>query len=143
MKVVVDRRFFESGSALGAHGERVLAFVAKLLQDVGRGGANYERVERSADAHFVSMRVSSELRAIALEHGSDLVLLWVGHHDDAYRWARQHRAVVHGAGGVAIVEIPEGTPETQPGAGAPAPEAECDPAGTCDLGSAPDDTPAR
>jgi hypothetical protein len=133
MKVVIDRRFFESGSELGPHGERVLAFVGRLLADVGRGGAHYERIERAADAHFVSLRVSSDLRAIALESGSELVLLWVGHHDDAYRWAHQHRAVRGEAGGVSIVEIPDaGAPVAQDAA---ALEPECDPAGTCDLGA--------
>ena len=140
MNVVIDRRFFESGSALGAHAERVLAFVDRLLQDVSRGGARYERIERAADPHFVSLRVSADLRAVALESGDDLVLLHVAHHDEAYRWARQHRAV-HEVGGVSIVDLAEEA--APPPADAAAAGPECPPARTCDLAPWPDGAARR
>jgi len=125
MDVVVDRRFFAAGAALGARGDRVLGFVDRLIADASRGGMNLERIERSADAKFCSLRVDQDLRAIGLESGNRLVLLYVGHHDDAYRWARTHRTI-HAAHGVSVIEIPD--------AGEAVPDAEpCELAGTCDL----------
>jgi hypothetical protein len=130
MNIIIDRRFFESAHALGSHADRVFAFLERLLADPAREGANLERIERAADAKLCSLRVSSELRAIGLERGPDLVLLYVGHHEDAYRWARTHRAI-HDAEGLHVVQIPEGVVE-----GLAVPEADavvCAPAQTCDL----------
>jgi hypothetical protein len=130
MNVVIDRRFFAAAHALGSHADRVFAFLERLLADPAREGTNLERIERAADAKLCSLRVSAELRAIGLESGPDLVLLYVGHHEDAYRWARTHRAM-HGAHGVSVVQIPEaGVPGEASGS---VEEEACAPAGTCDL----------
>jgi hypothetical protein len=130
MNIVIDRRFFAAGRGLGSHADRVFAFLERLVVDPTREGTNLERIEHSADSKLCSLRVSSELRAIALERGPDLVLLYVGHHDDAYRWARTHRTT-HISGGLGVVEIPELEVEGSSGA-APA-EPACAPARTCDL----------
>lgn len=130
MNIVIDRRFFAAGRTLGAHADRVFAFLERLVADPAREGTNLERIEHAADAKLCSLRVSSELRAIALERGPDLVLLYVGHHDDAYRWARTHRTA-HAAGGLSVVEIPEGGIEGS--AAGVSGEPICPPAGTCDL----------
>jgi hypothetical protein len=126
MEVVVDRRFFAAGAALGARADHVLAFVDRLIADASRGGVNLERIERSADAKLCSLRVDNDLRAIALESGPQLVLLYVGHHDEAYRWARTHRTL-RGAHGLSVVQIPETAEE---GGSVPEP---CEAAGTCEL----------
>jgi hypothetical protein len=136
MNIVIDRRFFTSGAALGSHAERVLSFVDKLLADEGRAGTGVERIDKSADAKFVSLRVDSDLRAIGLESGPELVLLYVGHHDEAYRWARTHRTM-RDAHGLAVVGIPDAGGEgASASAGVPRPSGPiepCSPAGTCDV----------
>jgi len=130
MRVVIDRRFFASAHALGSHADRVFSFLDRLLADPSRDGAHLERIEHAADAKLCSVRVSAELRAIGLEDGPQLVLLYVGHHDDAYRWARTHRTVSE-ANGLSIVEIPEVGLEGSGIEGRLEPP--CDPAGTCSL----------
>jgi hypothetical protein len=129
-RVVIDRRFFAAARGLGSHADRAFAFLERLVADPAREGANIERIEHSADSKLVSLRVSDELRAIGLESGPELVLLFVGHHDDAYRWARTHRTL-HGANGLSVVQIPEEGVEGF--AAGEAVEPECAPAGTCDL----------
>jgi hypothetical protein len=130
VNVVIDRRFFAAARELGSHADRAFAFLERLVADPVREGTNLERIERAADVKLVSLRVSDDLRAIGLENGPDLVLLHVGHHDDAYRWARTHRTV-RDAGGLKVVEIPEG--EVEGAVVPPADEPECDPARTCAL----------
>lgn len=133
MNVVIDRRFFAAGRTLGAHADRVFAFLERLVGDPAREGTNLERIEHAADVKLCSLRVSSELRAIALERGPDLVLLYVGHHDDAYRWARTHRTA-HSAEGLTVIEIPEGEVEgSARSSGGGTAEPFCASAGTCDL----------
>ena len=131
MNVVIDRRFFASAHELGSQAERVFAFLERLVADPEREGANLERIDRASDAKMCSLRVTADLRAIGIEQGPDLVLLYVAHHDAAYRWARTHRAV-HDPGGLRVVEIPEVPLE---GASAEAhDEPPCAPARTCSLG---------
>jgi hypothetical protein len=130
MNVVIDRRFFASAHALGSHADRVFTFLERLVADPSREGANLERIEHAADAKLCSLRVSAELRAIGLESGPDLILLYVGHHEDAYRWARSHRAI-HDAHGVSVVEIPEVGVEGTSGTAVVG--VICTPARTCDL----------
>jgi len=130
MNIVIDRRFFAAGHALGAHADRAFAFLERLVADPTREGTKFERIERTADAKLCSLRVSDDLRAIALEQGPDLVLLYVAHHDEAYRWARTHRTA-RVSDVLSVVEIPEvgleGLGATSRG------EASCAPARTCDL----------
>jgi hypothetical protein len=124
--IALDRRFLASAHALGAHAERVLAFLEKVALEEYRAGLNLERIERSADSKLCSLRVNEDLRAIGVIDHDRLVLLYVAEHDDAYRWAQTHRTA-QGDGTLALLSVPDAMcafvrvgatdPDTGPGTG--------------------------
>lgn len=66
------------------------------------------RVDRAKDPHFWTARVNRDLRLVLHKKDGATLLAWVGHHDDAYRWAERRRIDVHPRTGAAqIVEIRE------------------------------------
>ena len=70
--------------------KRTAAFLDKLLEEPEAAGLHTEMVHGASDRSIRSLRVTVDLRAIAQRLGDQLVLLFVGHHDDAYSWARTH-----------------------------------------------------
>ena len=85
--------------------KRVLAFHNKLMEDpdATRPGLGFEHLEGVHDRHVQSLRVDRDLRAIAWHDGDVAVLLYVDHHDAAYRWAESARIdVTRGADGVSV-----------------------------------------
>lgn len=81
-----------------------------LAQDEGGNGLSLHRVE--AAAGFWTARVSQDIRIVLHKDGEHTLLAWVGHHDDAYRWAERRRLVPHErTGAMQLVEIVERTEE--------------------------------
>jgi hypothetical protein len=70
--------------------KRVAAFLDKLLRDPRAASLHAELVHSAPDRDVRSLRVTGELRAIARLVGDELLLLFVGHHDEAYSWAAEH-----------------------------------------------------
>lgn len=71
-------------------------------------GFQLHKLDRAKDPNFRSARVSRDLRLIVHQSGSGLLLCYVGHHDDAYRWAEQRKMETHPKTGAAqLVEIRE------------------------------------
>ena len=70
--------------------KRTAAFLDKLIEEPEASGLHTEMVHGANDRTVRSMRVTVDLRAIARQLGDQLLLLFVGHHDDAYSWARAH-----------------------------------------------------
>lgn len=71
-------------------------------------GLSLHRVDRARDKDFWTARVNRDIRIVLHKRGSDTLLAWVGHHDDAYRWAERRRLEVHPTTGAAqLVEIRE------------------------------------
>ena len=75
--------------------KRTAAFLDKLVRESDWGSMHPERVRESHDRAVHSLRVTSDLRAIAHVEGDRLLLLYVDHHDDAYRWARDRCVECH------------------------------------------------
>lgn len=66
------------------------------------------RVERARDPNFWTARVNRDIRMVIHKAEGDTLLAWVGHHDDAYRWAESRRIENHPrTGAVQIVEARE------------------------------------
>jgi hypothetical protein len=81
-----------------------------LAQDESGNGLSLHRVE--AAPGFWTARVSQDIRIVLHKDGEHTLLAWVGHHDDAYRWAERRRLVPHErTGAMQLVEIVERTEE--------------------------------
>lgn len=64
-----------------------------LAQEESGNGLSLHRVE--AAPGFWTARVSQDIRIVLHKDGDRTLLAWVGHHDDAYRWAERRRLVPH------------------------------------------------
>lgn len=86
-------------------------------------GMQLHRLEQSKDKHFWSARVGRDLRLIVHRTETSFLLCYVGHHDQAYRWAERRKLEVHPTTGAAQwVEIRERVEEVViPSASAEAP----------------------
>ena len=60
--------------------------------DPAQPGHQVHKVERSKDPNFWSARVSRDIRIIIHKTEQVLVLCYVAHHDDAYRWGGTPKA---------------------------------------------------
>ena len=73
-----------------------------------RPGLSLHRVDGARDKGFWTARVNDDMRIVLHRRGEDVLLAYVGHHDDAYRWAERRRLEVHpSTGAVQLVEIRE------------------------------------
>jgi len=71
-------------------------------------GNQFHRVDRAKDKDFWSVRVNRDIRLILHKRGSNLLVCYVDHHDDAYAWAQHRRLETHPkTGGAQIVQIRE------------------------------------
>jgi superfamily I DNA/RNA helicase/mRNA-degrading endonuclease RelE of RelBE toxin-antitoxin system len=71
-------------------------------------GLSFHKLDRAHDKRFWSVRVSRDIRLIVHRSDSSLLVCYVGHHDDAYRWAERRKIERHPKTGAAqIVEIRE------------------------------------
>ena len=71
-------------------------------------GLQFHRIDKSRDPNFWSVRVNRDLRIIVHKTGDSLMLAYVGHHDDAYKWAERRRIEAHPrTGALQIVEVRE------------------------------------
>jgi len=79
----------------------VMKFLSNFRENPTSPGINYEKINDAADAHMRSVRIDQNYRGIVLapERGDVYVMLWVAKHDDAYDWARRHKAAIHPDGG--------------------------------------------
>lgn len=103
----IAARFEKARGALeGKEAARVADAVLRLNTNPELPAFHLHRVDACG---FWSARVGGDLRII-LQRGNDgvLTLCYVGHHDDAYAWARRHRLAQHPVTGtMQLVEVPE------------------------------------
>ena len=79
-----------------------------LQLDPSAPGLSFHRLDRARDRNFWSVRVSRDIRLIVHRTASSVMLVYVGHHDAAYRWAERRQIERHPRTGAAqIVEIRE------------------------------------
>lgn len=78
-------------------------------------GLQFHRIDKSKDPNFWSVRVNRDIRIIVHKTGASLMLAYVDHHDDAYKWAERRRIETHPAtGAIQIVEVRERVEEIAP-----------------------------
>jgi hypothetical protein len=85
--------------------KQVKLTTVDLMLDPRGNGLQMHRVEKSEG--FWTVRVSQDIRIVVHKSDDDVLLAYVGHHDDAYRWAERKRLVPHErTGAMQFVEIP-------------------------------------
>jgi hypothetical protein len=107
------------GRLAGDEQKQVKLTAFDLQTEPNRPGLQFHRIDKSKDPNFWSVRVNRDVRIVVHKSGESLLLAYVGHHDDAYRWAERRRIETHPkTGAVQIVEVRERveeiTPPTQP-----------------------------
>jgi len=71
-------------------------------------GLQFHKLDRPKDPNFASVRVNKDIRVIVHRTSASLLLCYVDHHDEAYRWAQRRRIETHPKTGAAqLVEVRE------------------------------------
>jgi len=101
--------FTDSLSKLTGEEQKAVKTTAFDLQmNPANPGMKFHKLDKARDKHFWSVRVSSDLRLITHKTPNSLLLCYVDHHDNAYRWAERRKLETHPMTGAAqLVEIRE------------------------------------
>lgn len=70
--------------------KQIMSKVELLAQHPDHPSFKWHRLDRTAGSHVWSGYVDKDLRTIAAKYKGAWVLLYVDHHDAAYKWARSH-----------------------------------------------------
>ena len=71
-------------------------------------GLQFHKLDKARDPNFWSVRVSRDVRLIVHRTRNSLLLCYVDHHDNAYKWAERRKLETHPKTGAAqLVEIRE------------------------------------
>ncbi len=96
------------GRLSAAEQKQIKIATVDLALDPTGNGLQLHRVEASPG--FWTARVSQDIRLVLHKDGETTLLAYVGHHDDAYRWAERRRLVPHErTGAMQFVEVVEAT----------------------------------
>jgi hypothetical protein len=109
-KVALSQDFLLNLATLPATVQgKVLKWAIRFQTDPTASGFNYEKIRAARDPHLRSVRIDGDWRGIVfVPPRSDLyILLYVDHHDEAYRWAENRKLTINlvtGAMQVVLVE---------------------------------------
>ncbi len=78
-------------------------------------GINYENINGARDSNLKSVRLDRDWRGIVFKpnSGDVYVLLYVDHHDDAYRWAENRKLTINPVTGAMQMVVVESVAETE------------------------------
>lgn len=109
MEFRIADTFTDSLARLPSEEQKTVKTTAFDLQtNPANPGMRFHKLDKAKDKNFWSIRVSSDLRIIIHRTDTSLLLCYVGHHDEAYRWAERRKLEVHPKTGAAqLVEIRE------------------------------------
>lgn len=101
--------FSDSLARLTGEEQKAVKMTAFDLQmNPSSPGLSFHKLDRAKDKNFWSVRVSRDIRIIVHKTSNGLLLCYVDHHDDAYRWAERRKLETHPKTGAAqLVEIRE------------------------------------
>lgn len=122
MTLIYASTFLEALTRLSqAEAGAAIQTAIRIGADPRGNGLQMHRIDDAPD--FWSVRVNRDVRIILHKNGEHILLAYVGHHDDAYRWAERKRLVPHErTGAMQFVEVPvvAGEPDVvQPAAAEP------------------------
>lgn len=124
VRVAISSEFLDAFSQIPrSQQSKVRAFIEQFKANPTAPGINYEKISSFKDPKLRSVRIDQAYRGIVLapETGNVYLLLWVDHHDKAYRWAENKVYSIHPeTGGLQVVDAEE----VEPAAAEEAPEDE-------------------
>ncbi len=109
MEFRIADTFTDSLGRLTGEEQKAVKTTAFDLQiDPANPGMQFHKLGKAKDPNFWSVRVSRDIRLIVHKADTSLLLCYVGHHDEAYRWAERRKLETHPKTGAAqLVEIRE------------------------------------
>lgn len=109
MEFRIADTFTDSLGRLTADEQKAVKTTAFDLQvNPAHPSLQFHKLDRPKDPNFASVRVSKDIRIIAHRTSGSLLLCYVDHHDEAYRWAQRRRIETHPKTGAAqLVEVRE------------------------------------
>jgi superfamily I DNA/RNA helicase/mRNA-degrading endonuclease RelE of RelBE toxin-antitoxin system len=118
VKMALSSEFLESFAKIPkSQQNKVQHFVTKFMIDPMSPGINYEKIKGAADPNLRSVRIDQAYRGIVLKPDSSnvVLLLWVDHHDDAYKWAEKKVWKINKAtGSLQVIEKGKEEPVKKP-----------------------------
>ena len=109
MEFRIADTFTDSLGRLTSEEQKAVKTTAFDLQlNPAHPSLQFHKLEKAKDPNFWSIRVSRDLRIIVHRTGTNLLLCYVNHHDEAYQWAERRRLETHPKTGAAqLVEVRE------------------------------------
>src|SRR6185295_13489139 len=109
MEFRIAATFTDSLTRLTGEEQKAVKTTAFDLQmNPAQPGMQFHKLGKARDPNFWSVRVSRDIRLIVHKTEASLLLCYVDHHDDAYRWAERRKLETHPKTGAAqLVEIRE------------------------------------
>ena len=101
---------------------KVMKWAIQFQSDPTSSGINYENIKGARDQNLKSVRLDRDWRGIVFKptRGDVYVLLYVDHHDNAYRWAENRKLTVNPVTGAMQMVVVESITQTEVAVG-PAP----------------------
>lgn len=95
---------------------KVLKWAVIFQTDPKSPGINYEKIHAARDPNLKSVRIDQDWRGIVFkpESGDVYVLLYVDHHDAAYKWAERRKLAINPVTGAMQVVVVEEVITTEP-----------------------------
>jgi superfamily I DNA/RNA helicase len=97
-KVALAQDFLVNLATLSASVQgKVLKWALRFQSDPTSNGINYEPIKQARDKNLKSVRIDQDWRGIVFKPptGDVYVLMYVDHHDAAYKWAERRRIAVN------------------------------------------------
>jgi mRNA-degrading endonuclease RelE of RelBE toxin-antitoxin system len=109
MNFLIADTFTDSLARLTADEQKaVKTTVFDLQVNPTQPSLSFHKLDTARDKNFWSVRVSQDVRLIVHRTADSHLMCYVGHHDDAYRWAERRKLETHPKTGAAqLVEIRE------------------------------------
>ncbi len=109
MEFRIADTFTDSLAGLTGEEQKAVKTTAFDLQiNPAQPGMQFHKLEKAKDPNFWSVRVNRDVRLIVHKTETSLLLCYVDHHDEAYRWAERRKLETHPKTGAAqFVEIRE------------------------------------
>lgn len=115
MEFRIADTFTDSLGRLTAQEQKAAKTTAFDLQlDPTSNGLSFHKLDRAKDTNFWSVRVNADIRIIVHRTASSILLVYVDHHDDAYKWAERRKIERHPTtGAMQLVEVRERVEEVE------------------------------